>query len=188
MSGAKSFTTFGPDPPPSKLRTDAPDFYNCIFKGAAQCDAAGDPSACDATVGSLAEGTGYCSMAQYAQTTYCACVNSPVADAGCFFAPCTRNVAYLPCKQQQIVKNGKCPPAVVCTQVIEVGGANNVVSGNVQQCGIWQTITHAASQNLYLTVMAFILLVALVYVWRTRPSEVVAARGGARRVKAGAGC
>jgi hypothetical protein len=92
----------------------------------------------DITIGSEYLGTGFCSMTStdpsknYAGMQYCACVNAPIANPECSFRPCTRSGAYLTTKMRDTRKNNTGPHTVVCNQLVQMMGKDNLMSNLVQ--------------------------------------------------------
>ena len=166
MAAAQVITMFGPDESPYSLPADV---QACVM---------GDQStgACDATMGSSQSGLGWCARGGNASQTYCACVNAPTPAAACFFAPCTNNAfAYIPTKQRDMIRNANgqsCPSGtVICNQIFQVGGSNNVVSNISQQCGIITNVTNVIKASPYLAVLLFVLILLLVMVISMKPDD-----------------
>lgn len=154
---------YGNDDTLPDLKDEAPDFYNCVITSATNN---GGTLACDATVGSVISGTGYCAQDKYKAMTYCACVNPPIANALCSFAPCANSTySYKPTTQVTTVNDQKCPSSISCFQINEIGGSHNVVSDISQQqnCGgVIQTFVTDLMAHPLIAVVVFILLLSLV--------------------------
>ena len=156
-----TITSFGPDAPLSSLPAK---IKACVTGNAstADCD--------DIMTAACAEGS------PYEAQTYCACMNAPTPAAACFFAPCTNNAfAYVIQKQRDMVenKNGQtCPAnAIICNQILEVGGSDNVVSGNTMQCGIITNVQNIIKASPYLAVLLIVLVLLLVMVIAMKPDD-----------------
>lgn len=151
---ATSFTQFGPSP---FLRDLPAAFQACIPPNP-------PTAACDTIVGGLAEGYGYCATPQYAQTTYCACVNNAIPCPASAAAACTNAAfAYLQTRQSPGgAQYEECKGVPICVNVLEVGGSQNLTSGLSQQCGTITNITRALRASPALAALAFILLIALI--------------------------
>ncbi|MFA6166973.1 MAG: hypothetical protein WC700_10170 [Gemmatimonadaceae bacterium] len=164
MSGGQTtFTQFGPDPPLEDLPKH---FRACIEKP-------GTPG-CDALVGSAASGNGYCSRSQYAQTTYCACVNNAIPCAGVVAAACVNSeFAYRPTAIRAPAGEDylACKNLPICINVVEVGGNQNVVQNIKQECGPITNITNIINANPTLAILVFVLVVALVILMRMSVSD-----------------
>ena len=126
MAAQTAFASFGPDIAFAGL---PPSFQACL--------SANPPGGCDATVGSLAAASGWCSQPAYARTTYCACVNNSSSCPAVAAAACANSaVAY----QTQAMKGpaGReflaCRGRVLCNNVVVANGAQNTTSV-VQNCG-----------------------------------------------------
>lgn len=106
---------YGPGPPPDALPSG---LRNSIWLSSQRLQTAYT----DAVVGSRCSGQGYCSQPAYADTVYCACVNS-VAYAQCAFPPCSNQpLAY----KTVAMRETPCPPDLnVCTNLAQVGGSSN---------------------------------------------------------------
>lgn len=152
-------TDFGPDDPVGSLPVE---FRNCVtaYETTPECDVLLHDIYC-------AEGS------RYADQTYCACVNAPTPAAACFFAPCTNNMfAYQTRAQRDMVAGDNCPKgAVICTQILEVGGKDNIVSGNTMQCGIITNVQNIVKASPYLTVLLLVLVMLLVMVISMKPDD-----------------
>jgi hypothetical protein len=191
--GMSGFTVFGgglhPTTPASLLPAD--------FQTAITNSALGRTTVVDnAVMGSWASGQGYCSMPGFRQQVYCACVNAPVANPTCIFAPCNLNsAAFKTTAMQRVAENAaaQCPQSVNCKQVYDMGGADNVAS-NVSQtinCGSAPSASTAptpsatgASRENPLVAMAFMFLLLVIFVlvaFRDNPPD----ENGARDLEGG---
>lgn len=156
-----TYTHFGPDRP---FRDLPPDFQAALT-ASSQGKSTADT---DAVVGSALAGYGYCDDPTYRTMTYCACVNAPIANPECVFAPCTNAPnAYMTVEMQRTAAAGekRCPASVNCTQIIQMGGNHNVSSniGQTQNCGgVVQTFITNVSSHPVVTVVAFVLIIAIV--------------------------
>ncbi len=155
-----SFTRFGPDPPFDTLPTD--------FQSALAASSAGKSTAStDSVVGSSGSGLGYCGGKEYAQTTYCACVNSPVAASECVFAPCTNAVnSYKTTGMQTVLADAadQCPQSVNCIQTFDMGGEGNVASHveMTQNCNSTTNLfTTPITAHPYICVVVLVMVCAL---------------------------
>lgn len=110
----------------------------------------------------------FCSQPANAQTSYCACINSAVPAAGCYFAPCT-NSAYAYQLSTRAPHGGRtCPPVeTVCVQAMDVNASDSVVRYLSQTCG--GAGSTPARPNRLLVVWTFLLLFALVFLLGVRP-------------------
>lgn len=135
----------------------------------------------DAVIGSALAGSGYCAGSAFAHQLYCACVNAPVADPECVFAPCANyTAAYKTSQMQKVLADAdqNCPATVDCTQVFEMGGDDNVATGISQSmdCGnVVSTIMTSIGDHPVVALILVVLTALLV--------SVVA--GGQRRVATG---
>jgi hypothetical protein len=132
--GENGYTDFGPDIPLNIIQKNDPDFYACIMESSL----GRSTTRCDEIVGNIKSGLGACSTDKYKTNTYCACVNSPIANALCIFAPCANDpFAYRPTNQIETKFNNACPTQISCMQIEAVGGTNNVVNDvtQSQNCG-----------------------------------------------------
>ncbi len=138
----------------------------------------GNPSAsCDVLMGDATQPGSLCADPRFAGTVYCACVNAPLPCPITTFAPCANDpLAYQSLLLQ--ARNAVCSKQPLCINSEQVGGAQNVVYGTVQECG---TITNILAQIpplvYWVIVVAFAMVVyAAVAVRRARTS---APTGGA---------
>jgi hypothetical protein len=125
-------------------------------------------------MGSIAHGSGWCFDPENASQTYCACVNAPAslgANAACFFSPCVNN-AFAYATPDQRSRATECPQgAVICSQLIEIGGSDNVVSNINMECGVITKVTNVIQASPYLAVLLFVLILALVMVITMKPDD-----------------
>jgi hypothetical protein len=156
-----TWSKFGPDPPITSLGSSV---QNCLPPNKAT-------AACDAVIGSAQTGNGFCANPQYAQTTYCSCVNSAVACPNFALAACANTeYSYKPWYWNQPSttggpsRNQYCAKAPVCVNLVEVGGSQNIVSGITQQCGTIKDITNIIKTDPTMAVLIFILFIALIIV------------------------
>ncbi len=156
MSGAPTtFVQFGPDPPIDSLPAA---FQACLPPNAPS-------SSCDAIIGSLQEGTGFCSDSHYAQTTFCSCVNNAIPCPMLAAAACA-NSAFSYVTSRQTPPDGEayvtCKGQPICVNIVEVGGNQNVVSGITQECGTITNIENTVSANPTLAAITFIICIILI--------------------------
>ena len=163
MSAQTTWTSFGPDPPPSTLPAPA---QACLIPVSSS-------PACDAFIGSAAQGSGFCALDEYKQTTYCACVNNAVACPQYAMASCANAAfAYRPAAwyaktgagHDSPSENDSCKSAPICVNLVEIGGEQNLVSGITQQCGTITNITNILKTNPTLAILAAVLLIMLIVV------------------------
>lgn len=111
----------------------------------------------------------YCQMKEYADTSYCACLNSRAPYPICGFAPCTTSrYAYKTTVQRDTAKDAKdmCPPENICQNIASLGGRGNIVKTQ-------QTINCGGTSNVIktsatiTTVIMFFLLVMLAVILAT---------------------
>lgn len=108
------------DPPVARLPSD---FRECVLASAAKSSSA----ACDAAVGSRVAGFGFCAQPEYADSTYCACVNADLQKPQCVFRPCADSLqAFKPTAMQT---KTLCPSTINCASVRGMGGETNVAAG-----------------------------------------------------------
>lgn len=157
-----SFTTFrGTDPPVDKL---PPDFRTAILNSQAGKSTPAD----DNVIGSALAGAGYCSQDEFKKQLYCACVNAPIANPECIFAPCTNYTqAYKTTAMQDVLTNTQknCPTTVNCTQVFEMGGSGNIASGVSQtmNCGgVVETFITNIQTHPFLAIVVLILIISVI--------------------------
>jgi hypothetical protein len=151
---ATTFTRFGPDP----LLSSLPKAFQACLQGSP------GPS-CDALVGSLAQGSGFCAEPEYAQTTFCACVNNAIPCPTVAAAACANSAfAYAPTDMRP--PSGRtflrCKSQPICVDLVEVGGGQNVVSGVTQQCGAITNVRRVLSASPALAALAFFAFLTLV--------------------------
>lgn len=158
----QGYTKFGPDPALSTLPLE---FQSCLPPNPPTVD-------CDMNiVGSLAHGAGYCAYPAYADTTYCACVNAPITSSQCYFAPCANSAyAYMTTKMKE-QSGANCPQGIVCINIVDVGGSQNVVTGITQQCGIITNIVNAIQANPVLASIIFVLVLVFTVLITFPPTE-----------------
>lgn len=164
-----TFVSFGapghPDVPASQLPK--------TFRGAIAVSEKGkSTTATDETIGSALYGFGYCADPKYRQMTYCACVNSPVANPECIFAPCTNSAnAYRNTAMQNVLdparggREKNCPSTVNCTQVFNMGGSSNIASGVSQtmNCGgVVETFITNIQAHPFLAIVVLVLILSVV--------------------------
>ena len=192
------FSTVGPDAPESTIEGKYPGFSSCMI-GGADCAPIGTktclPSgsrfeSCDDLIGSWSSASGVCGDPAYWQNTYCACVNN--------FEPCpmfkdpvcgNSSTAYQPSSWVMTQGTGTgtvlipagqaalCKDTPICVNLVQVGGASNVLPGTIQQCGSFTPITNTYSANTFLVIMVFILVVVLVWLLN-QPVEEASRSGG----------
>ena len=175
-----TWTTFGPDLPPSALPLDLQ-----------ACLPPNQPTeACDALVGSAALGYGYCAEPAYQRMTYCACVNNAVGCPEYAMASCANSAFsyrpwawYQPGPAGQPSRDQMCEKAPICVDLVEVGGSQNVVSDITQQCGAVTNLSKRLGGNPALVVLALVLLITLVAVLSARVDADDAPAAPARRRK-----
>jgi len=178
------FSTFGPDSSEILIEKDYAGFTQCLTFNT-ECAPLGTKaclppesqySTCDELIGSWSSGTGVCGDPDYWDNTYCACVNN--------FEPCpmfkdpvcgNSSTAYQPSSwftvqgtgaSAQIIPSdqaAECKNTPICVNLVQVGGASNVLPGTIQQCGSFTPITNTYAANTFLIVMVFILVVVLVW-------------------------
>lgn len=169
-----SNTSFGPDIPVASLPRDIRQCTTGESASVYQC-ATGNASTecCDEIMGSLSSSQGWCADPLNAAQTYCACTNAPAlgANAACFFSPCANNAfAYQTRAQRDTASH--CPPGtVICSQILEIGGKDNVVSNITMQCGIITNVSNIIKASPYLAVLLFVLILTLVMVIAMRPDD-----------------
>lgn len=153
-----TLTSFGPDTPLDALPLS---FRRCLPPNVLT---PAQQSACDAIVGSITAGTGYCSVAPFTGMTYCGCVNNSIpcpmiaatacANSASAFQPTAMRApdgqAYLACKGRP-----------VCVNLVEVGGSQNVVKGVTQQCGDIQNFRTFILANPALLILVILLVIML---------------------------
>jgi hypothetical protein len=154
---ATSFTQFGPDDPLSSL--DA-QFRGCLGPDLT----AAERQRCDAVVGSLASGNGYCANDRYSRMSYCACVNNAIPCPMVAASACANSAfAYRPSAMSP--PDGEaylgCKDATICVNLVEVGGSQNVVSGITQQCGVIQNVRNVIGAYPIFAVILLVLVVCL---------------------------
>lgn len=138
---ATSFTEFGTAAQQTAIaHKDLPrDFQYAMIRSSQGVPTAQD----DLNVGSVRMGSGYCADPKYRQQLYCACVNAPVTFPECVFSPCANasgiTGAYKPIAAQAVLQNAsaRCPKIINCTQILQMGGSQNVASGvgQAMNCG-----------------------------------------------------
>ena len=144
---------FGPDPAYTSLPGD---MQACI---------ASPSAACDTTMGSAQTGGGYCASPEYAQTTYCSCVNSAISCPQVTMAACADTEhAYQPAFWVQSIEgrpsqDSVCKAANLCVNLIDVEGDQNVLSGTTQQCGTVSNVFQSLKPG---EVAAIALIVAII--------------------------
>lgn len=153
----RGFVRFGGnDPPLDRLPPAVRDCVTGECQRRAGADAA-RAAACDATM------SAFCAQTDNAQTTYCACINAAVPGAACYFAPCT-NSAFAYRLSGRPPLTGACPSVeTVCVQVMDVRGSNSIVRNLTQSCGPQFSVNGVLASNKLLTLITFVLVVALVY-------------------------
>lgn len=151
---------FGPDP----LTPPPADFLACL-QGA-------PTAACDATVGNVFAGTGYCATDTYKTSTYCACVNSALPCPAVTSTVCTSspNAYHATSMVAGAVEFENCLVTPICLNVVAVGGSQNVVEAS-QSCGPGETIANAARARPAYAAAFVVLLVALLLAVATRPES-----------------
>jgi hypothetical protein len=164
------WAAFGPDPPAATLPAEMQ-----------ACLPPAPPSlACDAIIGAADSGTGYCAADAYKTTTYCACVNNIQSCPQFSMASCANAAyAYRPAAWYAGTGPGglspsyqqSCATSPICVNIVDVGGSQNLVSGITQQCGVITNVTNVIKASPILAILAFILIVALVYVLMSRTDD-----------------
>lgn len=117
---------FGEDDTP--LEALPPRVQACIRASAAGTSTPG----CDALMGSLAAGRGFCADRARAASSYCACVNAPVPLPECVFGPCAVFPrAYKTAAMQRAMAHPEqgCPDEVNCATLQVMGGPANLAPG-----------------------------------------------------------
>lgn len=158
-----TFTTFtGVNPPVDQLPAD---FQTAILDSQSGAQTPTD----DNVIGSALSGSGYCAQDAFKQQLYCACVNSPVPNPECIFAPCANQAdAYKTVQMQKIANDAQqmCPTTVNCTQVFEMGGSNNIAS-NVSQTmncgGVVETFITNIEAHPIIAILILILVISTIW-------------------------
>lgn len=164
MSAPTEYTQFGPDTPISELPAN---LRACLPPNA--------PSGkCDATIGSLESGQGYCSQSPYDKMTYCSCVNNAIPCPMVAAAACA-NSAFAYSTTEMQAPDGQayaaCKGQPICVNIVEVGGSQNVVTGITQQCGVIQNVQNIISASPTLAAVAFILVIMLIVMMAMRVED-----------------
>jgi len=183
------FSKFGPDNASIADIDGLPGyggFAACMANNGAKLPNGSAYGSCDELVGSYSNQnstnsagsnlSGVCGDPSYWQSTYCACVNN--------FQPCpmyqdpvcgNSSTAYQPAAWFTTQGSGTgevvipsneaalCKNTPICVNLVQVGGASNVLPGTIQQCGAFTPITNTYSANIFLVVLVFILVVVLVW-------------------------
>jgi hypothetical protein len=156
-----AFTSFtGTNPPVDQLPVD--------FKTAVRNSQTGRQTLeDDRVIGSALAASGYCAQDKYKQQLYCACVNAPVANPECIFAPCANQSDAYKSTQMQRVENDaqkECPTVVNCTQIFDMGGADNIASNVTQSlnCGVIETFVTSIQAHPLLAVVLFVMMLVSV--------------------------
>ncbi len=134
----------------------------------AKCNISAYDTKQDTVVGSTDVGQGYCNDQRYHDQSFCACVNAPEANAVCVFKPCANNaLAYRNVDMHITEKNksGACPKIMDCQQILNVGGASNVVSDIHQELNCGGSVTNVLNKiitnPLWIVIIIFVLLIIL---------------------------
>ncbi len=147
------------------------DFRDAINKSQTYTQTLAD----DQKVGSLRYGFGYCSNNTYADTPYCACVNAPVANPECVFAPCTNfEMGYKTKDMHSVTTSNQCPNYVNCQQVFDMGGSNNVAPNTNQFLNCNGTVTYfinQMTQHPWVSSVSVILVISIVIVFTSGGSN-----------------
>jgi hypothetical protein len=133
----------------------------------------------DALIGSAGSGCGYCSQADYAQQTYCACVNSAAANPECVVASCANEAyAYKTIDMHKVLDNASrlCPNEVTCIQVMAMGGSKNVASGITQEQNCDGTSTTGSKTRSWEVLFVMIVLVIILILLGYLVARVVKAK------------
>lgn len=158
---------FGPDTAATPLPAD---FQACIQNP--------PTPACDATVGSVFTGSGYCSEDLYKQTTYCSCVNSAlpcpaVTSTVCTSSPGAYHATSMVAGSTEFEN---CLATPVCLNVLSVGGSQNVVEAS-QSCGVGDAVANAVRSRPGYAAAFVLVLVALLVAVASRPEDGAAGGG-----------
>lgn len=106
----------------------------------------------------------YCQQEQFKATSYCACQNVGVPHAACIFEPCQgAQYAYKTTQQRSILHNPAklCPQEIVCQNIIDVGGKNNVTQA-YQNSNCGGTVNKIYSQIRLHPAISLVLLVLII--------------------------
>jgi hypothetical protein len=158
MTTQKTWTTFGPDAPLASLPKE---FEQCLPPNKAS-------QSCDAIVGSAVTGQGYCSQPAYQNMTYCSCVNNAVACPEFTMVSCANgDYSYKPWIWDQPQASGlsinqNCQKNPICVNVVEAGGADNVLSNVNQNCGGSTTTAPSLLYIYIILVVMFVIIIGLV--------------------------
>jgi len=154
-----------------------PDFQACINKAQGTISYGGlnkgintftrmdEWIACDHLVGSIWQG-GMCNYPAYMQTNLCSCVNVNVPGIFpfCAFSPCQNGGGYVPSSQYSVYSSKSCPSTISCTQLIEMGGENNVASNLTQSMNCGGTVVNPViPRQTIMMVLIFVVIVTIVY-------------------------
>ncbi len=144
----------------SNINTLPTDFQNCLPPNASS-------TYCDNVV------SGYCNNPTYANTEFCACMNSKLPCAMFSDSNCANSQhAYLNTSQSQPSgsKYLECKNKPICVDTVNVSGSSDDVSGVVQQCGTMNSIKHIIKTKPTLSILTFLLFILLVIIIGS-PSE-----------------
>lgn len=175
-TSSKGFYNFGPD---DAINTLPRDMQACLGRNK-------DPMAgCDAIMGSVFSGSGYCGDPKYAGMSYCACVNSAIPCPMVAFNACANSAtAYLPGMMMPDTPQTKiCQEQSVCINEMITSGPGNTINNSHQSCNFGESLKAEAQLHPTLAILlVLVLLTELVYfaVWST-----TAVVRGARRLTAG---
>ena len=135
-----------------------PEFLLCIENGPS--------NHCDTIVGSVGTNSGYCSLPEFKDTTYCSCVNSNIACPSISVAKCANAIHSY--KNMNMVAGSPeyeyCSTHPICVNSVQAGGEHNLVSDVKQVCGSVKNVTNVVQANpslIFLIVLLFISVIIL---------------------------
>ena len=153
-SASTTFSVFEPNATAAGDPTSVP-------ASAAACLASGATTLCDATVGSIAMGTGVCSAPPLGDTALCACVNNALPCPQ-FTAPACANNAGAYQTTEQVDAAGACANIPLCINIVSAGGTDPVVDDVTQNCSGADTIANWVEAHRAVTcVMVFLAVIII---------------------------
>lgn len=144
-----------PDVSFTELKSAYPDFHKCIQSPSLECTVE--------VVGNVDGDVGYCSEKgkngrSFADTIYCACVNSILPNPECIFNQCANNTySYKPHAGSPI----NCPQVINCDIVQDIDGEHNIVNGVVTNCGIIYNISQILGAYPVSSAILLVIIVCL---------------------------
>jgi hypothetical protein len=156
----RRYTQFEPSLTLLDLRIQNPGMFSCINKSRLK---RADPTSTMDITGCDVQMSEICNKPEYAQTNFCACINSTAAQPSCAFAQCTNDpLAYQTTAMQSTVNNNHCATQINCTEVQQMGGIGNVYTKNAQTMACGSNLVQVTKNEIKSIPQAYFVLLFFV--------------------------